>query len=80
LINSHNLNCKRHGRDKNAKTEQQLGVPRQPKGISGWDAVILWWRYQQYGDRTVLATLLEYNRGDVMNLKVLREKLEGQRI
>ena len=55
--------------------EQQLGIPRQLKGISGWDAVMLWWRYQYYDDRTALATLLEYNREDVMNLKVLRERL-----
>jgi len=57
--------------------EQQLGIPRQLKGISGWDAVILWWRYQQYGDRTALASLLEYNKEDVMNLQVLRERLNG---
>jgi len=57
--------------------EQQLGIPRQLKGISGWDAVILWWRYQQYGDRTALATLLQYNKEDVVNLKVLRERLNG---
>jgi len=56
--------------------EQQLGIPRQLKGISGWDAVILWWRYQQYGDRTALATLLQYNKEDVVNLKVLRERLK----
>ncbi len=28
-----------------------------------------------YGDCDALATLLEYNREDVMNLKVLRERL-----
>jgi len=55
--------------------EQQLGIPRQLQGISGWDAVRLWWRYLDSGDLDALATLLEYNREDVMNLKVLREKL-----
>ena len=60
--------------------EQQLGIPRQLKGISGWDAVILWWQYQQYGDRTALATLLQYNKEDVVNLKLLRERLGGRRI
>jgi len=25
--------------------ERQLGIPRQLQGISGWDAVMLWWRY-----------------------------------
>ena len=55
--------------------EQQLGIPRQLKGISGWDAVILWWRYQNSGNQNALATLLKYNEEDVVNLKVLRERL-----
>ena len=55
--------------------EQQLGIPRQLKGITGWDAVLLWQRYQNYGDHKALATLLKYNEEDVVNLKVLREKL-----
>jgi uncharacterized protein len=55
--------------------EQQLGIPRKLQGISGWDAVRLWYEYLDYGDCDALATLLEYNREDVMNLKVLRERL-----
>lgn len=55
--------------------ERQLGIPRQLQGISGWDAVLLWQRYQNYGDRNALKLLLQYNREDVMNLKVLREEL-----
>ena len=55
--------------------EQQLGIPRQLQGITGWDAVLLWQRYQYYGDQNSLATLLQYNKEDVMNLKVLRERL-----
>lgn len=55
--------------------EQQLGIPRQLKGITGWDAVMLWQRYQNHGDRDALVTLLQYNKEDVMNLKVLRERL-----
>jgi uncharacterized protein YprB with RNaseH-like and TPR domain len=55
--------------------EQQLGIPRQLQGISGWDAVLLWQRYQNYGDQNALALLLQYNREDVLNLKVLRERL-----
>jgi len=57
--------------------EQQLGIARRLKGITGFDAVLLWQRYQYYDDQKALATLLEYNREDVMNLRVLREKLEG---
>ena len=54
--------------------EQQLGIPRQLKGIGGLEAIWLWWRYQS-GDRNALATLLKYNEEDVVNLKALREKL-----
>ena len=57
--------------------EQQLGIPRQLKGVSGWDAVLLWQRYQCYGDPDALATLLQYNKEDVVNLKVLRERLNA---
>jgi hypothetical protein len=61
--------------------ERQLGIPRQLKGMNGWDAVILWWKYQNYGDQNALALLLQYNKEDVMNLKVLREKLhERERV
>ena len=55
--------------------EQQLGIPRQLKGMSGRDAVVLWWKYQNEGDRDSLAQLLQYNGEDVGNLKILREKL-----
>jgi uncharacterized protein YprB with RNaseH-like and TPR domain len=55
--------------------EQQLGITRQLKGITGFDAVMLWRRYQQYNDRRALDLLLQYNKEDVMNLKTLREKL-----
>lgn len=55
--------------------EQQLGIPRQLKGINGWDAVLLWQRYQDYSDQKALATLLKYNEEDVVNLNVLRERL-----
>ncbi|MCX6012778.1 MAG: ribonuclease H-like domain-containing protein [Chloroflexi bacterium] len=56
--------------------EQQLGIPRQLKGVNGWDAVILWRRYCR-GDKAALHTLLQYNKEDVINLKALREKLDG---
>jgi uncharacterized protein len=56
--------------------EHQLGIPRRLKGINGFEAVMLWWRYVNEGDRTALELLLEYNREDVMNLKVLRQSLD----
>jgi len=55
--------------------ERQLGIPRQLQGISGWDAVLLWQRYQNHGDQSALSLLLQYNKEDVLNLKVLRERL-----
>ncbi len=55
--------------------EQQLGIPRELKGVTGPDAVMLWLRYQNYGDQKALALLLQYNKEDVMNLKVLRERI-----
>ena len=55
--------------------EQQLGIPRQLKGIGGLEAIMLWRQYRNYGDRKALATLLKYNEEDVVNLKALRERL-----
>ncbi len=55
--------------------ERQLGIPRRLTEIKGHDAVRLWWRYVNDYDRDALATLLEYNKEDVLNLKVLRERL-----
>ena len=55
--------------------EAQLSIPRQLKGIGGFEAVLLWWRYRNDGDRKALALLLEYNKEGVMNLKKLKERL-----
>ena len=55
--------------------EQQLGIPRQLQGITGWDAVLLWQRYQNYGNQSALELLLQYNKEGVLNLKTLRERL-----
>ena len=55
--------------------EQQLGISRQLQGITGLDAVLLWQRYQRHGDKHALDLLLEYNKEDVMNLKILKERL-----
>ena len=55
------------------RVEQQLGIPRQLQGISGFDAVRLWHEYVEYGDSDSLALLLRYNAEDVVNLKRLRE-------
>lgn len=55
--------------------ERQLQIPRQTEGLTGFDAVRLWWEYLESYDEDALNLLLSYNREDVMNLKVLREKL-----
>ena len=56
--------------------ELKLDIDRQLKGIDGYQAVLLWWRYQNHGDKDALKLLLHYNREDVMNLAVLKEKLK----
>ena len=55
--------------------EVQLGINRQLKGLSGADAVRLWWRYRNDNDEDALAILLKYNEEDVVNLKTLKETL-----
>jgi len=56
--------------------ERTLGIPRQLHDIDGAEAVALWWRYQIDHDQEALSLLLQYNREDVANLMVLRNKLE----
>jgi uncharacterized protein YprB with RNaseH-like and TPR domain len=56
--------------------ERQLGIERELTDIDGWMAVQLWYAYQNYGDKASLARLLKYNEEDIVNLKVLRERLE----
>ena len=55
--------------------ETRLGIPRRLVGVDGLMAVRLWWAYVNENDAMALQTLLEYNREDVTNLHVLREKL-----
>jgi hypothetical protein len=56
--------------------ECQLGIDRNLKGINGYDAVRLWWRYVDTFDLDALNTLLQYNKEDVLNLRALKEKLQ----
>ena len=55
--------------------ERQLGIERRVKDVDGYEAVRLWWRYEDYSDTDALAKLLEYNEEDVLNLRVLKEML-----
>ena len=56
--------------------EERLGITRRHGGMSGKDAVALWYEYTKTGDETVLQRLLAYNREDVENLVALRACLE----
>jgi uncharacterized protein YprB with RNaseH-like and TPR domain len=68
--------CWRHNLRGGLKSvERQLGIARQLKDVNGYEAVKLWWRYVESFDLEALDTLLAYNREDVVNLKVLKEKL-----
>lgn len=55
--------------------ERQLGIYRRLKEMNGYEAVRLWWRYVNDYDEDALAILLEYNREDIVNLKILKEML-----
>jgi uncharacterized protein YprB with RNaseH-like and TPR domain len=58
--------------------EQKLGITRKLKGVCGKDAVALWYHHTKTGCTEALEKLLAYNREDVENLKVLRDRLESR--
>jgi len=58
--------------------ECRVGIDRELKGINGFDAVMLWLRYEKKRDRKALETLLKYNKEDVMNLLPLRRELDAR--
>lgn len=58
------------------EVERKLGICRASVGIDGRVAVELWFRYKYFGDQKSLTTLLDYNKEDVCNLKLLRQKLK----
>jgi len=57
------------------KVERKLGIARETQGIDGRMAVRLWYDYENNGNTGSLALLLNYNKEDVLNLAVLRKKL-----
>ena len=59
--------------------ERQLGVERKLTEVNGYEAVRLWWRYINDYAEDALATLLEYNKEDVVNLKILKDRLLSER-
>jgi hypothetical protein len=69
--------CRRVGRNGGLKRiEVGLQIPRSLRGVNGYDAMVLWKRWQQ-GDRDALETLLQYNADDVWNLALLERRLRG---
>ncbi|MDD5288967.1 MAG: ribonuclease H-like domain-containing protein [Dehalococcoidales bacterium] len=65
--------CKLYGGFKGV--ERQLGIQRKLTEVNGYEAVRLWYRYVESFDLDALNTLLEYNKEDVLNLKVLKERI-----
>jgi uncharacterized protein YprB with RNaseH-like and TPR domain len=55
--------------------EVRLGIERRLTDMNGYMAVRLWWDFVNNNDTDALQKLLEYNREDVLNLHVLRERL-----
>lgn len=55
--------------------ERQLGISRRLIDVNGYEAVRLWWKYVNDYDEAALEKLLEYNKEDVVNLKVLKDRL-----
>jgi uncharacterized protein YprB with RNaseH-like and TPR domain len=57
--------------------EVRFGIARESRGMSGWDALNLWARYEHEADEAALRQLLAYNREDVMNLLTLERLVVG---
>jgi uncharacterized protein YprB with RNaseH-like and TPR domain len=57
--------------------ERQLGIARELTDINGLMAIQLWYEYVDQGNENSLAKLLKYNEEDVVNLRVLRERLSA---
>ncbi len=55
------------------KIEKTLGIARETEGMTGYDAVKLWQKWEKKKDKEALRKLLLYNKEDVKNLKILLE-------
>lgn len=71
------LECRRVGIRGGLKhIEVGMQIPRRLRDITGYDAMVLWDRWE-HGDRDALETLLAYNADDVANLVLLERRLRG---
>jgi uncharacterized protein YprB with RNaseH-like and TPR domain len=59
------------------RIEARFGIARESRGMTGWDALRLWGRYEREADEAALRLLLDYNREDVMNLVQLERIVVG---
>jgi len=78
IVPSHDLlaACRRAGLRGGLKAvERHLGIGRSFPEVDGRVAISLWRRYETLGDRDALTLLLAYNREDVENLEILRDRL-----
>jgi uncharacterized protein YprB with RNaseH-like and TPR domain len=57
------------------RIEERFGFEREDdlKGMTGYDAVLLWQAYRKRNDRGALDRLVRYNAADISNLKKLLE-------
>jgi len=55
------------------KIEKQMGIARESEGLTGKDAIRLWYKYKKNKDSDALDKLIRYNVEDIENLKVLME-------
>ena len=57
------------------KIEQKFGMEREDdlKGMTGYDAVLLWQAYKKKNDGAALDKLIRYNAADICNLEKLLE-------
>jgi uncharacterized protein YprB with RNaseH-like and TPR domain len=70
--------CRRQGIKGGLKAvEERFGIARESRGMTGWDALRLWARYEDEADEEALRMLLAYNREDVMNLIQLERIVVG---
>lgn len=58
--------------------ERLLGIDRELPGLDGRDAQRLWARFTERDDARALASLLRYNREDVMNMVRIRAALRRE--
>jgi uncharacterized protein YprB with RNaseH-like and TPR domain len=71
------VECRRVGiRGGLKRIEMGLQIPRRLRGVDGYDAMVLWKRWES-GEREALEILLRYNADDVINLSTLERRLRG---